>query len=61
MTGRLLHKEAKLRKRLAEKGINYDFPGFVSVAFDSSVLKIYIFFNIPDFLNNFNLHYFLVA
>uniref|UniRef100_A0A674BBF4 Nucleolar protein interacting with the FHA domain of MKI67 n=1 Tax=Salmo trutta TaxID=8032 RepID=A0A674BBF4_SALTR len=30
MTGRLLHKEAKLRKRLAEKGINYDFPGFVS-------------------------------
>uniref|UniRef100_A0A8C7FJV5 Uncharacterized protein n=1 Tax=Oncorhynchus kisutch TaxID=8019 RepID=A0A8C7FJV5_ONCKI len=30
MTGRLLHKEAKLRKRLAEKGIHYDFPGFAS-------------------------------
>uniref|UniRef100_A0A8C7FKV5 RRM domain-containing protein n=1 Tax=Oncorhynchus kisutch TaxID=8019 RepID=A0A8C7FKV5_ONCKI len=42
MTGRLLHKEAKLRKRLAEKGIHYDFPGFVSVAFDSK--DLYIFF-----------------
>uniref|UniRef100_A0A8C7FKW8 Uncharacterized protein n=1 Tax=Oncorhynchus kisutch TaxID=8019 RepID=A0A8C7FKW8_ONCKI len=52
MTGRLLHKEAKLRKRLAEKGIHYDFPGFVSVAFDSKDLYI---FCIPDFLNNFNL------
>uniref|UniRef100_A0A4W5Q852 Nucleolar protein interacting with the FHA domain of MKI67 n=1 Tax=Hucho hucho TaxID=62062 RepID=A0A4W5Q852_9TELE len=30
MTGRLRHKEAKLRKRLAEKRINYDFPGFAS-------------------------------
>ncbi|XP_071001624.1 MKI67 FHA domain-interacting nucleolar phosphoprotein-like isoform X1 [Oncorhynchus clarkii lewisi] len=30
MTGRLLHKEAKFRKRLAEKGIHYDFPGFAS-------------------------------
>uniref|UniRef100_A0A8C8EHI0 Uncharacterized protein n=1 Tax=Oncorhynchus tshawytscha TaxID=74940 RepID=A0A8C8EHI0_ONCTS len=30
MTGRLLHKEAKLRKRLADKGIHYDFPGFAS-------------------------------
>ncbi|CAB1328667.1 unnamed protein product [Coregonus sp. 'balchen'] len=28
MTGRLLHKESKLRKRLSEKGIDYDFPGF---------------------------------
>ncbi|XP_036401658.1 MKI67 FHA domain-interacting nucleolar phosphoprotein [Megalops cyprinoides] len=30
MTGRLLHKEAKLRKKLAEKGIDYDFPGFAA-------------------------------
>ncbi|KAK6309942.1 hypothetical protein J4Q44_G00198230 [Coregonus suidteri] len=30
MTGRLLHKESKLRKRLSEKGIDYDFPGFAS-------------------------------
>lgn len=30
MTARLLRKESKLRKRLAERGINYDFPGFVS-------------------------------
>ncbi|XP_010878052.2 MKI67 FHA domain-interacting nucleolar phosphoprotein [Esox lucius] len=30
MTGRLLRKESKLRKRLAEKGIDYDFPGFAS-------------------------------
>lgn len=30
MTGKLLQKEAKLRKKLAEKGINYDFPGFAS-------------------------------
>lgn len=37
MTGRLLRKESKLRKRLAEKGIDYDFPGFVSFAFDSTV------------------------
>ncbi|XP_072274018.1 MKI67 FHA domain-interacting nucleolar phosphoprotein [Pyxicephalus adspersus] len=28
MTKRLLEKEGKLRKRLAEKGIDYDFPGF---------------------------------
>ncbi|XP_059676505.1 MKI67 FHA domain-interacting nucleolar phosphoprotein [Gavia stellata] len=30
MTKRLLRKEKLLRKRLAEKGINYDFPGFAS-------------------------------
>lgn len=30
MTERLLKKERMLRKRLAEKGIDYDFPGFVS-------------------------------
>ncbi|KAL0964004.1 hypothetical protein UPYG_G00316350 [Umbra pygmaea] len=30
MTGRLLCKESKLRKRLAENGIDYDFPGFAS-------------------------------
>lgn len=27
---KLLRKESKLRKRLAEKGVDYDFPGFVS-------------------------------
>lgn len=27
---KLLSKESKLRKRLAAKGIDYDFPGFVS-------------------------------
>lgn len=31
MTGKLLRKESKLRKRLAAYGIEYDFPGFVSV------------------------------
>lgn len=31
MTGKLLRKESKLRKRLAAHGIDYDFPGFVSV------------------------------
>lgn len=28
---KLLRKESKLRKRLAAHGIDYDFPGFVSV------------------------------
>ncbi|NXU68154.1 MK67I protein, partial [Horornis vulcanius] len=32
MTQRLLRKERLLRKRLAEKGLHYDFPGFVSLA-----------------------------
>lgn len=32
MTKRLLRKEKLLRKRLAEKGLVYDFPGFVSLA-----------------------------
>lgn len=31
MTQRLLRKERLLRKKLAEKGIDYDFPGFVSL------------------------------
>lgn len=31
MKDKLLRKEAKLRKRLAAHGIDYDFPGFVSV------------------------------
>lgn len=31
-TKKLLHKESKLRKRLAAHGIDYDFPGFVSEA-----------------------------
>ncbi|XP_028847575.1 MKI67 FHA domain-interacting nucleolar phosphoprotein [Denticeps clupeoides] len=30
MTSKLLSKEEKLRKRLAEKGIEYDFPGFAA-------------------------------
>ncbi|KAM9804816.1 MKI67 FHA domain-interacting nucleolar phosphoprotein [Neosynchiropus ocellatus] len=30
MTDRLLHKEQKLRKRLAARGIEYDFPGFAA-------------------------------
>jgi nucleolar protein 15 len=29
MTGKLLRKESKLRKRLSAKGIDYEFPGFV--------------------------------
>ncbi|XP_020382222.1 MKI67 FHA domain-interacting nucleolar phosphoprotein [Rhincodon typus] len=31
MSKRLLAKEGQLRKRLAEKGIDYDFPGFAAV------------------------------
>lgn len=31
MTHRLLRKEAKLRKKLAARGIDYNFPGFVSI------------------------------
>lgn len=30
MTEKLVRKESKLRKRLAEKGIDYDFPGFAA-------------------------------
>lgn len=30
MTKKLLRKESKLRKRLAENGIDYDFPGFAA-------------------------------
>ncbi|XP_053732289.1 MKI67 FHA domain-interacting nucleolar phosphoprotein [Synchiropus splendidus] len=30
MTDRLVHKEQKLRKRLAARGIQYDFPGFAA-------------------------------
>ncbi|XP_075037240.1 MKI67 FHA domain-interacting nucleolar phosphoprotein [Mixophyes fleayi] len=30
MSERMLEKETKLRKRLAEKGIEYDFPGFAA-------------------------------
>lgn len=32
MTKRLLRKERLVRKKLAEKGLQYDFPGFVSLA-----------------------------
>lgn len=38
MTKRLLRKEKLLRKRLAEKGLDYDFPGFVSGIILMSVL-----------------------
>lgn len=31
MTGKLLRKESRLRKRIAAYGIEYEFPGFVSV------------------------------
>lgn len=31
MAKRLLQKENRLRKRLAERGIKYSFPGFVSL------------------------------
>ncbi|KAM6934614.1 MKI67 FHA domain-interacting nucleolar phosphoprotein [Xenentodon cancila] len=31
MTDRLLRKESKLRRRLAAKGIDYDFPGFAAM------------------------------
>ncbi|NWR69169.1 MK67I protein, partial [Centropus unirufus] len=37
MTKRLLHKEKLLRKRLAEKGVDYDFPGFA--AQDLSIMR----------------------
>ncbi|KAG9349098.1 hypothetical protein JZ751_029418 [Albula glossodonta] len=39
MTSRLLEKEAKLRKKLAEKGIDYDFPGFASQVSKSKTPK----------------------
>uniref|UniRef100_A0A8C0FAW4 MKI67 FHA domain-containing protein n=1 Tax=Bubo bubo TaxID=30461 RepID=A0A8C0FAW4_BUBBB len=37
MTKRLLRKEKLLRKRLAEKGLDYDFPGFVSLCLSRGV------------------------
>lgn len=36
MTHRLLRKEAKLRKKLAARGIDYNFPGFVSIQINLS-------------------------
>lgn len=30
MTRRLLRKESQLRRKLAQQGVQYDFPGFVS-------------------------------
>uniref|UniRef100_A0A672KBZ6 MKI67 FHA domain-interacting nucleolar phosphoprotein-like n=1 Tax=Sinocyclocheilus grahami TaxID=75366 RepID=A0A672KBZ6_SINGR len=36
---KLLSKESKLRKRLAAKGIDYDFPGFVSTVFKFLLLR----------------------
>lgn len=46
---KLLKKESKLRKRLAAKGIDYDFPGFVSkfffiLFFLSELLRCFILF-----------------
>ncbi|CAI9572436.1 unnamed protein product [Staurois parvus] len=40
MTKKMLEKERNLRKRLAEKGIDYDFPGFVSVLESFSQFQI---------------------
>uniref|UniRef100_U3KFL7 Nucleolar protein interacting with the FHA domain of MKI67 n=1 Tax=Ficedula albicollis TaxID=59894 RepID=U3KFL7_FICAL len=40
MTQRLLRKERLLRKRLAEKGLDYDFPGFVIKTSKKSKLNI---------------------
>uniref|UniRef100_A0A672K827 MKI67 FHA domain-interacting nucleolar phosphoprotein-like n=1 Tax=Sinocyclocheilus grahami TaxID=75366 RepID=A0A672K827_SINGR len=47
---KLLSKESKLRKRLAAKGIDYDFPGFVSTVFcmfvtDSSLSRFISYFD----------------
>lgn len=46
---KLVSKESKLRKRLAAKGIDYDFPGFVSIIlllfyFLSELLRCFILF-----------------
>ncbi|XP_040214213.1 MKI67 FHA domain-interacting nucleolar phosphoprotein isoform X3 [Rana temporaria] len=39
MMSRMLEKERKLRKRLAEKGIDYDFPGFAAEMKKSKTLS----------------------
>ncbi|NXJ94127.1 MK67I protein, partial [Corythaixoides concolor] len=40
MTKRLLRKERLLRKRLAEKGLDYDFPGFAAQELSIKRVKI---------------------
>ena len=47
---KLLRKESKLRKRLAEKGIDYDFPGFVSQVHCIYYIqyKLYYITNLPN-------------
>ncbi|NXH06960.1 MK67I protein, partial [Loxia leucoptera] len=40
MTKRLLRKERLLRKKLAEKGLDYDFPGFASQALSKKTKKV---------------------
>uniref|UniRef100_A0A8C3V8W4 Nucleolar protein interacting with the FHA domain of MKI67 n=1 Tax=Catharus ustulatus TaxID=91951 RepID=A0A8C3V8W4_CATUS len=40
MTQRLLRKERLLRKKLAEKGLDYDFPGFVSPKTRTSITAL---------------------
>lgn len=40
LSGKLLSKESKLRKRLAEKGIDYDFPGFVSISVEPLLINL---------------------
>ncbi|KFQ22303.1 MKI67 FHA domain-interacting nucleolar phosphoprotein-like, partial [Mesitornis unicolor] len=40
MTKRLLRKEKLLRKKLAEKGLNYDFPGFAAQELSIKTKKV---------------------
>ncbi|NWW29567.1 MK67I protein, partial [Panurus biarmicus] len=42
MTKRLLRKERLLRKKLAEKGLEYDFPGFAAQALSKKRKKVKI-------------------
>uniref|UniRef100_A0A8C4TU33 Nucleolar protein interacting with the FHA domain of MKI67 n=1 Tax=Falco tinnunculus TaxID=100819 RepID=A0A8C4TU33_FALTI len=47
MTKRLLRKEKLVRKRLAEKGLDYDFPGFVSLTLFQRVFCLNTRFSDP--------------
>lgn len=55
---KLLRKEWKLRKRLAEKGIDYDFPGFVSQVYCINYIhyELYYIKKLPKYL-----HFLLMA
>lgn len=55
---KLLRKEWKLRKRLAEKGIDYDFPGFVSQVYCIYYIhyELYYIKKLPKYL-----HFLLIA